>query len=227
MVGTQIYCRRPSLGEVKALIEMGVTHIAWDLSPQDGDRIVVSSQIIEMIQQANRVSTLLVHSRKIAVLSSICRMIRPDYLLLSSDRNDHEMPSLASAVGPQTKLMMSVPVRVSGSNQSLPSIELARSYAAFAGALTVDTCLDPARPAVFGCTGRTNDWKICAEIVKAVDIPVVLAGGLNVENVAESILAVRPAIVDACTSLELADKSKDLSLCRRFVANANEASSLT
>jgi phosphoribosylanthranilate isomerase len=224
-VDTQIYCRRPSLGEVQALIEIGVTHIAWDVSPQDGNGLVLSAQIAEMVRAASRKSTLLVHSRKVTALATIARMVKPDYLLLSSDRDDSEMPGLAATIGSHSKLMMSVPVRQQGSAAEIPSLERAREYALYAGALTVDTCVDPSRPTIFGCTGRTNDWSVCAAIVRTVQIPVVLAGGLDARNVGAAIKAVRPAIVDACTSVELSDKSKDLKRCAAFVAAASAAPS--
>lgn len=223
MPGVQIYCRRPSLGETKALIEMGTTHVAWDVRPQDREQMVLAAQIADLVREAGRISTLLIHSRKRKVLATIARMVRPDFLLLSSDRNDAEMSLLSEEIAPATRLMMSVPVRVNGSSAILPSLERAVEYARYAGALTVDTCVDPSAANVFGCTGRTNDWLICAEIVRSVSIPVVLAGGLTPSNVGQAIRTVRPEIVDACTSLELADKSKNLAVCREFVEAALKA----
>lgn len=213
----QVYCRRPSLGEMDALIEMGVHCLAWHIRPEDGMAIIEAERMARRIKDAGRKSTLLVHSRKVQILSTVARMVRPDFLLLSSDRDDSEMGHLAALVAPNTKLMMSVPVSAAGLNEKVDSYRFAIEYQAFAGALTVDTMLDTKSPSRFGCTGRTNDWDTCAEIVKASSVPVVLAGGLRAENVGEAIRRVRPPIVDACTSLEFPDKSKDLAKCRTFV----------
>lgn len=213
----QIYCRRPSLGEMDALLAMGVEFLAWHVHPEDGKALVEAERLARVIQGAGAKASLLVHSKKLDVLGSIARMVRPDFLLLSSERNDAAMPSLARDIGPDVKLMMSVPVRPAGSAAAIKSLELATEYQAYAGALTVDTALDPSRLTQFGCTGVTNDWNICADITAASSIPVVLAGGLNVENVVTAIRRVRPPIVDACTALEFPDKSKDLAKCRAFV----------
>lgn len=50
-----------------------------------------------------------------------------------------------------------------------------------------------------GITGETCDWGIARAVVAASSRPVVLAGGLDGENVREAILAVQPAGVDSCT----------------------------
>jgi phosphoribosylanthranilate isomerase len=52
-----------------------------------------------------------------------------------------------------------------------------------------------------GGTGQTHDWSISRRIRDMIDIPVILAGGLTHENVAEAILAVKPFAVDVCTGV--------------------------
>jgi phosphoribosylanthranilate isomerase len=52
-----------------------------------------------------------------------------------------------------------------------------------------------------GGTGRTHDWSLSADIVAASPVPVLLAGGLRPENVAEAVAAVRPWGVDVCSGL--------------------------
>jgi len=213
---TQIYCRKPSVGEMLALLEMGVEYIAWHLHPNDGKSIILSRQLVDLAKLHGASSTLLIHSLKLHELETIARMVQPDYLLMSSDRNDDDMPQLARRLTGHSKLMMSVPVAPSGANYDLGSVEIARMYSEYAGALTVDTCLNT-NTSVFGCTGKVNDWETCRDIINAVSCPVILAGGLSTENVAESIRVTGATIVDACTSLELPDKSKNIAECRRFV----------
>ena len=52
-----------------------------------------------------------------------------------------------------------------------------------------------------GGTGRTHDWEISRRIVEAVEVPVILAGGLNAGNVAEAIRLVKPYAVDVCSGV--------------------------
>ena len=59
---------------------------------------------------------------------------------------------------------------------------------------------DPATGKVGG-TGKTHNWQNSAKTVASVHRPVILAGGLNPDNVAEAIRLVRPFAVDANSAL--------------------------
>jgi phosphoribosylanthranilate isomerase len=65
--------------------------------------------------------------------------------------------------------------------------------------------LDSGNPSLstkeLGGTGRVHDWALSARIRESVDVPVVLAGGLNSENVDSAIKRVAPFAVDACSGL--------------------------
>lgn len=74
-----------------------------------------------------------------------------------------------------------------------------------------------------GATGLTHDWNISRLLVQLSPRPVILAGGLNADNVAEAIRAVRPAGVDAHTGVEGPDGRKDSQKVSAFVQNARAA----
>jgi phosphoribosylanthranilate isomerase len=99
--------------------------------------------------------------------------------------------------------------------------ELKSSIAAFGphcDAFMTDT-YDPATGAC-GATGKTHDWEISRRLVDISPRPVMLAGGLNPENVHKAIAHVRPAAVDAHTGVERPDGRKDTALVRAFVREA-------
>jgi phosphoribosylanthranilate isomerase len=73
-----------------------------------------------------------------------------------------------------------------------------------------------------GGTGEVGDWEIARETRKFAT-RLILAGGLNPENVAEAIATVKPDGVDVCTSLESAPGIKDLKRVQQFVAAARNA----
>jgi phosphoribosylanthranilate isomerase len=52
-----------------------------------------------------------------------------------------------------------------------------------------------------GGTGRVHNWDISKKIVKSVNIPVFLAGGLKPENVKEAVTNVNPFGVDVCSGV--------------------------
>ncbi|MCL4245038.1 MAG: phosphoribosylanthranilate isomerase [Candidatus Dadabacteria bacterium] len=92
----------------------------------------------------------------------------------------------------------------------------ARDYAAAADMLLLDT----AAGGKIGGTGVTHDWSLSAGIVESSRVPVILAGGLNPENVAAAIELVKPAGVDANSGLEHEDGRKDFEKIKAFVSAA-------
>ncbi|UGY92679.1 phosphoribosylanthranilate isomerase [Streptomyces gobiensis] len=74
-----------------------------------------------------------------------------------------------------------------------------------------------------GATGLTHDWGVSAELVRRSPKPLMMAGGLNPENVAEAIRVVEPAAVDAHTGLEGPDGRKDRAKVAKFVAESRRA----
>lgn len=74
-----------------------------------------------------------------------------------------------------------------------------------------------------GATGLTHDWATSRAVVEASPLPVILAGGLDADNVADAIAAVRPAAVDAHSRVEGADGRKDAAHVEGFVRRARAA----
>jgi phosphoribosylanthranilate isomerase len=91
----------------------------------------------------------------------------------------------------------------------------------FVDAFITDT-FDPLTGAS-GATGKTHDWEISKKFVELSSKPVILAGGLNYQNVFDAILTVKPAGVDVHTSVENIDGKKDKYLLTKFLQQANKA----
>jgi phosphoribosylanthranilate isomerase len=75
-----------------------------------------------------------------------------------------------------------------------------------------------------GGTGRTWDWALIEP--RHSQVPVILAGGLTPENVADGIVAVRPWAVDVSSGVELEPGVKDPAKVEAFIAAA-QASPVT
>ena len=71
-----------------------------------------------------------------------------------------------------------------------------------------------------GGTGETHDWNLSCEIVASYDRPVILAGGLNPENVQQAIEKVRPFGVDVNSGVKGEDGFKDYRKLKDFIRNA-------
>lgn len=80
---------------------------------------------------------------------------------------------------------------------------------------------DAAAPGAYGGTGTLADWDQAAVLAKRV--PLMLAGGLTVANVAAAIRQVRPLGVDVSSGVEAEPGRKSHEAVRAFVAAARQA----
>ena len=81
--------------------------------------------------------------------------------------------------------------------------------------------LDTFSKKALGGTGETFDWQLAREAEK-LGIPIILAGGLNPENVADAIRKVRPWGVDVSSGVESSPGVKDHKKMRKFVKSVRK-----
>ena len=91
-------------------------------------------------------------------------------------------------------------------------------YSDEADAIILDS-YDP-KSGMHGATGLTHDWTISRKIVQMCNIPVILAGGLNPDNVVEAIKYVQPWGIDVHTGIENPDGTPNHEKAAAFVKNA-------
>ncbi|MGH9564171.1 MAG: phosphoribosylanthranilate isomerase [Terracidiphilus sp.] len=99
--------------------------------------------------------------------------------------------------------------------------------AALACDASIDALLVDSRTvAAVGGTGQTYDWNLASKTLfhKADGRkPLIAAGGLDPENVAEAIAILRPWGVDVASGVEVAPGRKDAAKVRAFIAAARQA----
>lgn len=81
---------------------------------------------------------------------------------------------------------------------------------------------DAYRPGVAGGTGTTFDWDLVGRRRRGGP-PVILAGGLDPDNVGEAVAAANPWAVDVAGGVELEPGVKDPSRIAALIAAANRA----
>jgi phosphoribosylanthranilate isomerase len=115
-------------------------------------------------------------------------------------------------------LIAAFPVRDAASLQTIQRyIEMCRGL----GRLPAALLLDGHAPGQHGGTGQTAPWHLLESFRPGV--PIILAGGLTPDNVAEAVRIVRPYGVDTASGVESTPGRKDADKMRRFLANAREA----
>lgn len=216
---TQIY-EVSTPEEARLISAIGVDHIGILVGRGEFPRelpVGAAAAVAAAIVPPAKVSALFL-TADLILIETWARVLRPAILHLGA------APELLSPSGvaalkerlPGAVIMRSVPV------VDEHSIAIARSYEGIADFLLLDSHRPTDRQ--IGALGVTHDWSISRRIVERIGIPVILAGGLGPENVAEAIRTVRPAGVDSKTGTDRdGSHRKDPDRVRRFHAVARAA----
>ena len=96
--------------------------------------------------------------------------------------------------------------------RSVEDRSLVETHRATAWRILLDT-----PTAAWGGTGETHDWDLARSIAQTT--PIILAGGLTLENVQAAIAHVQPWGVDVSSGVET-QKQKDITKIQQFIENA-------
>jgi len=213
-----------TLEDALALVEMGVDHLGLEIGGN------LDSKVDEIIPAVRGKTTivLLPLFTDLQRIAETVEQYRPDILHLCSSKENVDpevIKALRERIRP-TQIMQAIPVAPPAISDRFDSLAMAKAFDPYVDFLLLDTDLGDDEqnpvPGWVGITGKTHDWSISRAIVEECESPVILAGGLDPENVADSIRAVRPWAVDSCTGLDLHRGKKDLPKCQAFIERAYE-----
>ncbi|HZA01770.1 MAG TPA: phosphoribosylanthranilate isomerase [Hyphomicrobiaceae bacterium] len=209
---TQIY-EVSSAEEARAISNIGVDHVGVLVGDGQFPReqpVAAAEEIAAAIVPPSKLSALFL-TDSISLIAEWVRRLRPQIVHLGAAPEllpPSQVAKLKESL-PGSLIMRSVPV--SGEE----SIVIAKSYGNIADFLLLDSYRSADRQ--IGALGITHDWTISRRIVELSRVPVILAGGLGPDNVADAIRQVRPAGVDSKNKTDReGSHAKDLERVRRF-----------
>jgi phosphoribosylanthranilate isomerase len=205
--------------EAEMLAACGVDLIGFPL------RLTVNQEDLSENDAANIISQLVPTSKAVLItylnnaeeIVKLSRTLGVHIVQIHGDISLEEI-SLIKNMCPNLPLIKSLIVKRNNMDELKNSVQ---KYTTFVDAFITDT-FDPETGAS-GATGKTHDWSISRRIVEISTKPVILAGGLNPNNVREAILTTKPAGVDSHTGVEDSNGRKNRSLVEAFIKNARMA----
>jgi phosphoribosylanthranilate isomerase len=213
----QIY-ETSSPEEARALTNLGVDHVGvlvGDGSFPREQSVDTARRILSAIPSSSKGVPLLL-SADVRLIEHVILQLNPPIVHLGASTD-----LLTCSVVQRLKRRFS-PIVVM---RSIPvvgeeSVAIAQSYDSVADILLLDS--HKPGDVQIGALGVTHSWDIDRRIVQSVHIPVIIAGGLGPDNVADAIRAVGPAGVDSKTKTDRDDGShtKDLKKVEQFVSRA-------
>lgn len=225
----QVYTAQ-SVSEARALAGLGVDHVGVTISRRGLPGEIedqVGKDIVSALADSAALVVALTVETDLEAIRSFAREIQPDILHLCGDTNlvgPDEVARLGAWLdedGMSVDLMQAIGVTGEG------SMDEARAFEEHVDWLILDSYSEAVEG--IGAAGTTHDWEVSRRIVRASSVPVILAGGLGPDNVAEAIAAVGPAGVDSLTHTNhyRADGSfeKDIDAVAAFVSLARSSGS--
>ena len=187
-----------------AAIECGADALGFNLYP--GSRRYIQWQkdaawIRELPAEVSRIAVVV--NSPLDEVSQLLEMDLFDGLQLHGEESREFCESLAKCRKPVLKALRLTTVEL---------LERIRDYPVF-GFL-----IDSYREGAFGGTGERFDWTLLKGM--KFEKPLIVAGGLTPENVAEAVRELRPYAVDVASGVENSDGSKDRKKMQDFVLAA-------
>ena len=99
-----------------------------------------------------------------------------------------------------------------------PGLDLLKYFAPFAAASA--WLVDAFHDGMYGGTGSAFDWDL---VPRSLDRPLVLSGGLTVENVFDAVRRLRPFAVDVSSGVESDKGIKEAAKIAAFIAGVRNA----
>jgi phosphoribosylanthranilate isomerase len=226
--------------EAAQMAECGVDHIGGVILAPEEWMIPALRESVSVIRKAGRKSSIIPLFADPDAVHRVIDWYQPDIIHFCDGLNrDAAVDDVAVSAAillqqgvkerfPHVEIMRTIPIAPPGWGSHVPTLELGRLLEGSSDWFLTDTLLvgGEAQPVSghVGITGKLCDWDVARDLVNQSHIPVILAGGLSPENVAEGLRFTQPAGADTCTATNLLDESgkpirfrKDPEKVRRFV----------
>jgi len=196
-------CGIKTVNDALAAIDLGADLIGFNFYPKSPRYVEVGMcrNIMSVVRQDGRAKSVGVFVN--ASVGEILATMDTCGLSLAQLHGDETVAMLSQLDGKGFKAFRGISENVDG----------------FARSESPAFLVDASVKGLYGGSGVTADWDGAAELAKKY--PLLLAGGLTPENVAEAVRRVKPWGVDVASGVESAPGEKDANKMKAFVQAIN------
>ncbi|MFT7520449.1 MAG: phosphoribosylanthranilate isomerase [Kiritimatiellia bacterium] len=212
MTEIKICCMRDAR-EVELALKWGATALGFVVTADNGPGVIsldVARPLMRQVGDRAERWLLTVHTDLHAIAGQIAAL-EPSHVQLCDAIDLSHYAALKSRF-PNVSLLQVV--HVTGPDDVRRAVQLEQHV----DGLLLDTGAVVDGQRQLGGTGKTHDWSVSRDIVRAVSVPVWLAGGLGPDNVVAAMQMVGPAGVDLCSGVRDHDYRLDGDKLRAYLA---------
>lgn len=176
--------------ELAVALQAGADAVGFVVEIEDSRHCISAEEAADLIRRVPvyTKSVAVIHPRDVDDALQLAELTGADVLQLHSSLPPSDIMELKGRV--RQKLVVAVAADDGG--------QQAESYESVADAILLDSMVE----GKLGGTGKVHDWDKSAGIARSLQVPVILAGGLDPENVVQAIEQVRPYAVDVSSGTE-------------------------
>lgn len=207
-------CGITNIDDAKSISELRVDAMGFVLSADSPRKvkIITAYRIIEALRTGeNKISMVGVFvNEEIRKVLNDYRSLRLDYIQLSGDEDRDYLKDLKEKAK-DIKIIKSIKIKNKSESYRAKinkKVDKLKEYADF-------ILMDSYSKNVYGGTGVSFNWDIVKDYYR--EIPVILSGGLDAENVRQAVDIVKPFGVDASSKLEIYPGKKDIDKVTKFI----------
>jgi len=203
--------------EAKMVLDAGATHLGFpfrlDFNKEDLSE-EYAAEIIKNLKISDK-AVLITYLDKSDEIIGLANFLGCKTVQLHGPISLRELEKLRNDA-PQLGIWKSLVVKNDNADELT---NLVRSMENLVDAFITDT-FNPETGAS-GATGKTHDWRVSKKITELSKKPVIIAGGLNPDNVFDAIIQIKTFGVDVHTGIENADGRKDPDKVKAFINESN------
>ena len=204
-------CGITRVEDVHAVVNSGADAIGFVFYPPSPRSVSAeqASVLVQAIAPYVQVVGLFVNSSA-GEIQAILNTVALDILQFHGDESPEQCQSIAQQVG--RRWYKAIQVK--------PGLDVVTEIQKYQQAGASAVLLDAWHPELKGGTGHSFDWSSFPQL----DIPLILAGGLNPDNIEDAIHTTAAFAVDVSGGVESAKGIKDQQLIERFMQGVHRGS---
>ncbi|ENW88839.1 MULTISPECIES: phosphoribosylanthranilate isomerase [Acinetobacter] len=204
-------CGITRVEDVHAVVNSGADAIGFVFYPPSPRSVSAeqASVLVQAIAPYVQVVGLFVNSSA-GEIQAILNTVALDILQFHGDESPEQCQSIAQQVG--RRWYKAIQVK--------PGLDVVAEIQKYQQAGASAVLLDAWHPELKGGTGHSFDWSSFPQL----DIPLILAGGLNPDNIEDAIHTTAAFAVDVSGGVESAKGIKDQQLIERFMQGVHRGS---
>jgi phosphoribosylanthranilate isomerase len=202
-------CGLSDKNEVQAVLDYGADYVGLVFYHKSPRNVTPkqAGQIQKLIKGRLKTVAVVVDMTDIEI-EGMLKEFRPDYIQCHGSESVDRLEQIKKKY--ELNIIKAIPVR------SSDDIAKAMDYTKVADMILFDAKAPSS--ALPGGNGLSFDWALLKG--RKFDIPWMLSGGLNVENIKYALKTTDAKMVDVSSSIEIEHGVKDIALIKKFIQNS-------